>query len=192
MPAKRKQKKQANKSSIDLGLNFGQQSSGNIVTSRPKGSSLRVAILLAVGFLAIMLVMSAFSVVQSHLNPATWATFVFFVGILAFILFWEDNVFPSLHSQKMLYAVGAWFLTFLTIPYIIVLTKEFNFGLMIFVSVLLVIQFPLYMRLLTTDDRWELFKSGVKKSVKKGVNATVSKGKKTMKKPNKNRKIYRK
>jgi hypothetical protein len=187
-----KQKRQKDKSRIDLGLNIGQRSSGSLITSRPQGSPLRLAILFSVGFLAIMLVMSGFSVVQSVANPAVWATFVFLAGILAFILFYEDNVFPSLNSQKMLFAIAAWFLTFLTVPYIVVLMREFNFALMIFVSVLLVIQFPLYMRLFTSDDRWDLFKGNVSSTIKSGVSKTVAKGKDTMKKPNKNRKIYRK
>jgi len=190
MPTKRKTKKETR--SIDLGLGIGQGSSGHIITSRPQGSSMRVGILLVVGFLAIMLVTSGFFVIQSIANPAVWATFIFFVGVIAFILFYEDNVFPSISSQKMLYAIGGWFLAFLTVPYVIVLIREFNFGLMILVSVLLVIQFPIWMRLFTTDERWELFKSNVSTSVKSGVKGTMVKGKETLKKPNKNRKIYRK
>lgn len=191
MPKKTKRTTQQDHK-VDIGLRLGQNSSGHLVTSRPEGSTERFVILTAIGFLAIMLIFSVFSVVQAYTNPAVWATFIFLAGIMAFILFWEDNMFPSLNSQKMLYAIGAWFLTFLTIPYVIVLMKEFNFAMMLFVSVLLVIQFPLYMRLLTTDDRWELFKNNVKDAAKRGADATIPKRGKNLKKPNKNRKIHRK
>jgi len=197
MPTKRNSKKNRKQQKVNIDLGIGSLTNkgtggGNLITSREQGSASRLAILLIVGFMAIMLVASAFSVVQSYDNPAAWATFVFFVGLLGFVLFNEENVFPSLDRQRFVYAVGAWFLTFLTIPYIIVLINKFNFAIMVMVSVLLVIQFPLYMRLLTTDEKWNFFKGNVSKKVKTGVSATFKSGKKPRKKPNKNRKIHRK
>jgi hypothetical protein len=191
MPTKRNKIKAGPKLTISSAL-IGRPNAANLITDRPPGSAERMAIILGVGFLSIMLVMSVFSVVSAYENPASWATFVFFLGVLGFILFHEHNVFPDLHGQKMFYGIGAWFLTFLTVPYIILLLHQFNFGIMVFVSVLLVIQFPFYMRLFTSDERWEVFKVHVTSSFKRGMDATVAKGKKTIKKPNKNRKIYRK
>ena len=62
---------------------------------------------------------------------------------------------------------------------------------MIFVAVFLIILFPIYARLFTSDERWNIFKEHVKGGVKGATVDKVTNYKRTKKSANRKRKIYR-
>ena len=171
-------------------------SSGHLITSRQSGSSSRIFVLSAFIFLLLMTLMSVYALYLLPASPTMWSTFVFFAGLLGFLLMYEDNVFPNLGREKIIYFIASWFLAFLVVPYIILSFTQFNIAIFLMVVIFLIFLVPLLVRVILTQTQWLDFKSKTKDSVKTGIKklkpggkGKIVKGKLTGQ--NRKRKIYR-
>jgi hypothetical protein len=144
-------------------------SSGHLITSRPPGSSGRIFVLLSFAFLALMTLMSVYALTINPTSPGFWATFVFFAGLLAFLLLHEDNALPALDREKIIYFISSWFLAFLVVPYLILQVTSFNFAMFLVIIILLIMLIPLLTRLILTQTQWLDFKQKTKASVKTNI-----------------------
>ena len=127
-------------------------SSGHLITSRQDSG--RYFVLISVIFLFMMTMMSVYAVCQAPASPGFWSVFVFFFGLLAFILLYEENVFPKIDREKIVYFISTWILAWLIIvPYFIISAVQFNFGIFILVLVFLAILTPLVVRLILTQTQ---------------------------------------
>lgn len=171
-------------------------STGHLITSRPPRSPDRLFVMLAFIFLVMMTLMSAYALIIVPFSPGFWATFVFFVGLLNFLLMYEQNIFPNLDRSKIVYFFIAWFLLFLTVPYILLTALTLNASLLVLVLILLAIFTPVIIRLILTQTQWFEFKKKTKESVKSNISKLKPGNKKKTTRgnvtgQNRRRKIYR-
>ena len=169
--------------------------SSHLITSRPYNSSGRWLVILSFAFLSLMSLMSVYALTLAPASPAFWSTFIFFFGLLIFLLMYEQNVFPDLEREKVLYFIASWFLAWLVVPYIVISFTNFNIAIFLLVIIFLIFLVPLSVRVVLSQTQWLDFKQKTKDSVKGNLSKLRSGKKKIVKGKltgqNRRRKIYR-
>ena len=172
-----------------LGLGGGR--SGHIITSRQYGTSARTTVLITAFFLFIFTIMSIYAVTLAPISPGAWAMLVFFGGLTLVLLAYEKNVFPDIGPNKIISLLGAWFLAFLAVPFLISLVQVFQLGVLILVIIFLLPLSLLAMRLILPDARWQDSKDNIKSKLHIRSKKVVKKAVISVKGANRKRKIYR-
>ena len=170
--------------------------SGHLITSRPYGSPGRYVILFCAVFFLLMILTSVSVLYTTPLNPAVWATLVFFTGLLLLLLIYENNVFPVLCKEKLIWALCAWFIVFFITPYMIMNISYFSFPLFLLTIIFVLALVPIIARIAVPENRWIEIKHKTKDKILHP--RSKQKAKKPVKRisdgltgTNKKRKIYR-
>ena len=187
--------------SVDSPMIFpisGKGKSSHLLTARPYGSSQRGFMLFVMFIAFIFTLMSIYAISLAPTSPGAWGMLVVFVGITVLLLTYENNVFPDVTKKKIPFVVGAWFLAFLTIPFIVALFDTFNYGIMIFVIIFSLPLALMLMRIFMPEEQWQHGKDNVKTKIKTGAGKIKTGSKKKilektsgLKGVNRKKKIYR-
>jgi len=115
----------------------------NILTAREKGSMGRLVVLVAMTFLILFTICSAYAILMQPSNPASWSMLAFFAVALFIFIAHEENAFPDLPQNKLLPAIVMWLFLWIFVAFLVSFLFTMNighlgiailFGLIVFVA----------------------------------------------------------